>query len=75
MTVCRLPVCRPSASSTYRGVRWHPHNGKWEARIFNGAKQVSALQGCGTNVFVDDQLLPLVKFLVAMNRTMMALRA
>ena len=37
---CCACVCRPLASSNYRGVRWHPHNGKWEARIFNGAKQV-----------------------------------
>ena len=33
------PMRRASASSKYRGVRWHPHNNKWEARIFNGAKQ------------------------------------
>jgi hypothetical protein len=28
-------------SSPYRGVRWHERNLKWEARIFDGQKQVS----------------------------------
>jgi hypothetical protein len=28
-------------TSKYRGVRWHYCNSKWEARIFNGSRQVS----------------------------------
>eukprot|EP00884_Botryococcus_braunii_P009510 jgi/Botrbrau1/18560/Bobra.0367s0009.2 len=28
-------------SSPYRGVRWHERNTKWEARIFDGQKQIS----------------------------------
>lgn len=31
--------CR--VTSKYRGVRWHYCNSKWEARIFNGTRQVS----------------------------------
>ena len=31
--------CR--VTSKYRGVRWHYCNSKWEARIFNGARQIS----------------------------------
>ena len=32
-------VCR--VTSQYRGVRWHYCNNKWEARIFNGSRQIS----------------------------------
>lgn len=28
-------------ASSFRGVRWHERNSKWEARIFNGERQVS----------------------------------
>ena len=28
-------------TSRFRGVRWHYCNSKWEARIFNGTRQVS----------------------------------
>ena len=31
--------CR--VTSKYRGVRWHYCNSKWEARIFNGTRQIS----------------------------------
>jgi hypothetical protein len=35
-------------SSSYRGVRWHERNSKWEARIFDGSKQrsVGGAPGC-----------------------------
>ena len=32
-------LCR--VTSQYRGVRWHYCNSKWEARIFDGTRQVS----------------------------------
>ena len=32
-------VCR--VTSRFRGVRWHYCNSRWEARIFNGTRQVS----------------------------------
>lgn len=37
----RVPWTSCRVTSQYRGVRWHYCNNKWEARIFNGSRQVS----------------------------------